>query len=115
MSLVTAEPKIKKGIVRDRIAITSNHAAAYAAKDAEVDVVAAYPITPQTPAVEKIADFVVNGEMLAEYIPVESEHSAMSALIGASAAGARTFTATSSQGLFYMFELLYIASGSGFQ
>ncbi len=111
MSLATVESRIRRGIVRDRIAVTSNHAAAYAARDAEVDVVAAYPITPQTPAVEKIADFIANGEMSAEYIPVESEHSALSALIGASAAGARTFTATSSQGLFYMFELLYIASG----
>ncbi len=111
MSLITIEPRIKRDIIRDRVAITSNYAAAYAAKDVEVDVVAAYPITPQTPAVEKLAEFVANGEIDAEYIPVESEHSALSALIGASAAGARTFTATSSQGLFYMFELLYIASG----
>ncbi len=112
MSLITIEPRIKRGgIIRDRVAITSNYAAAYAAKDVEVDVVAAYPITPQTPAVEKVAEFIANGELSAEYIPVESEHSALSALIGASAAGARTFTATSSQGLFYMFELLYIASG----
>ena len=101
----------RESIVRARLGLTSNHAAAYAAKDADVDVIAAYPITPQTPTVEKIAEFVANGEIRAEYIPVESEHSAMSALIGASAAGARTFTATSSQGLFYMYELLYIASG----
>ena len=111
MSQAVIEPRVRRGVVRDRIAVTSNHAAAYAARDSEVDVVAAYPITPQTPAVEKIAEFIANGEMNAEYIPVESEHSAMSALIGASAAGARTFTATSSQGLFYMYELLYIASG----
>ena len=101
----------RESIVRARLGLTSNHAAAYAARDVDVDVIAAYPITPQTPTVEKIAEFVANGEIRAEYIPVESEHSAMSALIGASAAGARTFTATSSQGLFYMYELLYIASG----
>ncbi len=111
MSQAVIEQRVRKGVVRDRVAVTSNHAAAYAARDSEVDVVAAYPITPQTPAVEKIAEFIANGEMSAEYIPVESEHSALSALIGASAAGARTFTATSSQGLFYMYELLYIASG----
>ena len=111
MSQAVIEPRVRREVVRDRIAVTSNHAAAYAARDSEVDVVAAYPITPQTPAVEKIAEFIANGEMNAEYIPVESEHSALSALIGASAAGARVFTATSSQGLLYMYELLYIASG----
>ncbi len=111
MSLTVIKSRIGREIIRDRVAITSNYAAAYAAKDAEVDVVAAYPITPQTPAVEKMAEFIANGELSAEYIPVESEHSALSALIGASAAGARVFTATSSQGLLYMFELLYIASG----
>jgi len=94
-----------------RIPLNSNYAAAYAAKDADVDVVAAYPITPQTPVVEKIAEFVANGELNAEYVPVESEHSAMSACIGASATGARVFTATSAQGLELMHELLWIASG----
>ena len=89
-----------------------NYAAAYAVKLANVKVVAAYPITPQTAVVEKIAEFIANGEMNAEYINVESEHSAMSACIGASAAGVRTFTATSSQGLLYMHEMLHWASGS---
>ena len=95
-----------------KIVVNGNYAAAYAVKLAKVKVVAAYPITPQTSVVEKIADFIANGEMNAEYIKVESEHSAMSACIGASAAGVRTFTATSSQGLLYMHEMLHWASGS---
>jgi len=74
------------------------------------DVVAAYPITPQTHIVEHIAELVANGELDAEYIPVESEHSAMSACLGSSAAGARTFTATAGQGLELMHEVLYVAS-----
>jgi len=95
-----------------KIVANGNYAAAYAVKLAKVKVVAAYPITPQTAVVEKIAEFVANGEMNAVYINVESEHSAMSACIGASAAGVRTFTATSSQGLLYMHEMLHWASGS---
>jgi 2-oxoisovalerate ferredoxin oxidoreductase alpha subunit len=91
---------------------TANHIAGYAAKAARVKVVAAYPITPQTTVVEKIADFVESGEMDAEYIRVESEHSAMVALIGAAAAGVRTFTATSAHGLALMHEALHWASGS---
>ena len=91
---------------------TANHIAGYAAKAARVKVVAAYPITPQTTVVEKIADFVESGEMDAEYIRVESEHSAMVACIGAAAAGVRTFTATSSHGLALMHEALHWASGS---
>lgn len=80
-----------------------------AVKLAEAEVVAAYPITPQTHIVEHLSDLVANGELNAEYVPVESEQSAMSACIGASAAGARTFTATSSQGLIYMAEMVFIA------
>jgi len=91
---------------------TANHMAAYAAKAARVKVVAAYPITPQTTIVEKIAEFVESGEMDAEYIRVESEHSAMAACVGAEAAGVRTFTATSAQGLALMHEVLHWASGS---
>jgi pyruvate ferredoxin oxidoreductase alpha subunit len=94
-----------------RKALTTNYAVAHAAKDADVDVIAAYPITPSTPAAEKLAEFVANGELNAEYIHVESEHSAASALVGASAVGARAFTVTASQGLIYMSEVLYIASG----
>jgi len=95
-----------------KLVANGNYAAAYAVKLARVRVVAAYPITPQTAVVEKISEFIANGQMNAEYIKVESEHSAMSACIGASAAGVRTFTATSSQGLLYMHEMLHWASGS---
>jgi len=91
---------------------TGNHIAGYAAKAARAQVVAAYPITPQSPVVEQIAEFVERGEMDAEYIRVESEHSAMTACIGAAAAGARTFTATSAQGLALMHEMLHWASGA---
>ena len=89
---------------------TGNHIAALAAKLAKPDVVAAYPITPQTTVVEKIAEYVEKGEFYGDYICVESEHSAMSACIGASAAGARTFTATSSHGLLLMHEMLHWAA-----
>jgi pyruvate ferredoxin oxidoreductase alpha subunit len=93
------------------IGLTGNEAIAYAVKQCNVDVVAAYPITPQTIMVEVISEYVYNGEMNAEFICVESEHSAMSACVGASLAGARVFTATASQGLALMHEMLYIASG----
>ena len=93
-----------------RIGIEVSRAIAIAAKLANVDVVSAYPITPQTHIVEDIAELVANGELDAAYIPVESEHSAMSACLGASAVGARTFTATASQGLELMHEVLYVAS-----
>ncbi|UCE98399.1 MAG: pyruvate ferredoxin oxidoreductase [Dehalococcoidia bacterium] len=76
----------------------------------DTDVIAAYPITPQTHIVEHIAELVANGELDAEYVPVESEHSAMSACLGSAAAGARTFTATAGQGLELMHEVLYVAS-----
>ncbi len=91
---------------------TANHIAAYAAKAARVQVVAAYPITPQTSIVEKIAEMVETKEYDAEYIRVESEHSAMAACIGAAATGVRTFTATSAHGLVLMHEPLHWASGS---
>ncbi len=86
-------------------------AVADAAKLARVEVVAAYPITPQTHIVEHLSDIVANGELQAAYINVESEHSAMSACCGSSAAGARTFTSTSAQGMELMHEILFIASG----
>ncbi|NLW35831.1 MAG: pyruvate ferredoxin oxidoreductase, partial [Syntrophorhabdus aromaticivorans] len=86
-------------------------AGSIAAKLAKVEVVAAYPITPQTHIVEHLSELVANGELDAVYINVESEHSAMSACCGASAAGARTFTSTSAQGLELMHEILFIASG----
>ena len=85
-------------------------AAAEAVKMADVDVVAAYPITPQTHIVEHLSELVANGELDAEFIPVESEHSAMSVCCGSSAVGARTFTCTSSQGLALMNEIVFIAA-----
>ncbi len=91
--------------------LKGNEALAYAAKLARPGVVAAYPITPSTTFPEKISEFVANGELDAEFIPVESEHSAMSACIGAAATGVRTVTATASQGLALMHEVLFIASG----
>ena len=89
---------------------TGNYIAAKAAIMAKPDVVAAYPITPQTTLVEGIANYVASGEYKGEYICVESEHSAMSACIGASATGVRTFTATSSHGLLLMHEMLHWAA-----
>jgi len=83
-----------------------------AMKQINPDVVAAYPITPQTPIIETFAQFVADGEVDTELIDVESEHSALSAVVGASAAGARAMTATASQGLALMAEVVYIASGS---
>ena len=85
-------------------------AVAEAAKLANTDVVAAYPITPQTHIVEHLAELVADGDLDAAYVPVESEHSAMSACLGSSAVGARTFTATASQGLELMHEVLFVAS-----
>jgi 2-oxoisovalerate ferredoxin oxidoreductase alpha subunit len=90
--------------------MTGNSSAAEAARLARVEVVAAYPITPQTTIVEKLAKVIEEGMLKAKYVRVESEHSAMAACIGASAAGARVFTATSSHGLLYMHEMLHWAS-----
>ena len=87
--------------------ISADHAVAYAAKLARVEVVPAFPITPQTLIVEQLAEFINDGELDADFIPADSEHSAMSMAIGASAGGVRTFTATSSQGLALMHEMLY--------
>jgi len=93
-----------------RVGMEVSLAIAEAVKLANADVVAAYPITPQTHIVEHLAELVANGELDAEYIPVESEHSAMSACLGASAVGARVFTATAGQGLELMHEVVYVAS-----
>ncbi len=86
-------------------------AAAEAVKQANVDVISAYPITPQTHVVEHLAELVANGEMDSEFFCVESEHSALSVCVGSEATGARSFTCTSSQGLALMSEITYIASG----
>ena len=91
---------------------SGNVAAAYGVKLARAQVIAAYPITPQTPLTEKLSEFVDAGEMQAEYIPVESEHSALAVCIAASSAGARTFTATSANGLLYMNEQVHWAAGA---
>ncbi|MDI6819209.1 MAG: pyruvate synthase subunit PorA [Methanothermobacter thermautotrophicus] len=91
--------------------ISANQAVAEAAKLAKPKVIPVYPITPQTSISEYLAKFVADGELKAEYIRVESEHSAMSACVGASGAGVRVFTATSSQGLALMHEIVYAAAG----
>ncbi len=88
-----------------------NMAASHALRQAQVDVVAAYPITPSTPIVQNYAQFLADGGVDGEFVMVESEHSAMSACVGASAAGGRVATATSSQGYALMVEVLYQASG----
>ncbi|KXA96910.1 hypothetical protein AKJ37_04125 [candidate division MSBL1 archaeon SCGC-AAA259I09] len=90
--------------------LSGNVAAAYGAKLAKPDVISAYPITPQTPVVEKLSEFISEGELDSRYLKVESEHSVMSTCIGASIGGARTFTATSSQGLALMQEMLFWAA-----
>ncbi len=91
--------------------MVGNHAVAWGAQRARVEVIAAYPITPQTQIVEKLSEMCADGTLPARYIKVESEHSAMAACIGASATGARTFTASSSHGLVYMHEMLHWAGG----
>ncbi len=92
--------------------ITGNKAAAEAARLARVEVIAAYPITPQSGVVETLASYVEAGMLDAEFITVESEHSAMSVCIGSAVAGSRVFTATSANGLAYMSEQLSWVAGS---
>ena len=94
--------------------LSGNEAFAEGIRLAKPDVISAYPITPQTIVVERLSEMVEDGSLKSEFIHVESEHSALSCAIGASAAGARAFTATSSQGLLYMAECLYYASGGRF-
>ena len=96
--------------IRERL--SGNEASAIAMKQINPDVVAAFPITPSTEIPQYFSTFVSNGKVDTEFIAVESEHSAMSACIGAEAAGARAMTATSSNGLAYMWEMIYIASAS---
>ncbi len=93
------------------VAVTGNEAVANALRQVEPDVCAAYPITPQTDLMQRFSAFVSDGKVKTEMILVESEHSAMSACVGASAGGGRVVTATSSQGLALMWEILFIASG----
>lgn len=98
-------------VKQEIMSLNGSEAVAYAVRQIKPDVVAAYPITPQTIIVERFSEYVANGEVDTEFINVESEHSAMSCCVGASLAGARSFTATASQGLALMHEILYIASG----
>ena len=102
-------PKITK---QESVPLNGDESVAYAVKQADVDVVAAYPITPQTIMVEKFSEYVANGEVRTQFVCTESEHSALAACIAASSTGARTFTASASAGLALMHEMLFVASGS---
>jgi len=103
-----SKPKIDENVM----ILTGNHAAAHAIRQARVGVVSAYPITPQSPVVEKIAEFISEGKLNARFVKVESEHSAMAVLCAASATGSRVATATSAHGLELMYEMLPWASGN---
>lgn len=92
--------------------LSGNEAIAFAMKQIDPDVMAAFPITPSTEIPQYFAQYVANGEVNTEFVPVESEHSSMSACIGAEAAGARAVTATSSAGLALMYEMMYVAASS---
>ncbi|AGJ61827.1 transketolase C-terminal domain-containing protein [Saccharolobus islandicus] len=96
---------------RKALALVGNHAVAYAVKQSKPQVLAVFPITPQTTMLEKISEYIASEELNAELIKVESEHSALASIYGAALAGARVFTATSSQGLLYMTEMIYWAGG----
>ena len=102
------EKLVKQAIV----ALNGDEAVALAVKQCDVDVVAAYPITPQTIIVEKYSEYVANGEVQTEFVCTESEHSAMTACLAASATGVRVFTASASAGLALMHEMLFVTSGS---
>ncbi|AOY75924.1 transketolase C-terminal domain-containing protein [Clostridium formicaceticum] len=98
----------------EKVFISGNEAVAVGTKLSRPHVISAYPITPQTIVVERLSEMVEEGSIKAEFMHVESEHSALSAAMGASAIGARTFTASSSQGLLYMAECMHYASGGRF-
>jgi len=102
---------LKNVVKQEVMALNGDEAVALAAKQADVDVVAAYPVTPQTIIVEKFSEYVANGEVDTEFVCTESEHSAMTACLTASVTGARTFTATSAPGLALMHEMLFVTSG----
>lgn len=103
--------KMKSAVKQEVVGLNGDEAVAYAAKQSDIDVVAAYPITPQTIIVEKFSEYVANGEVNTEFVCTESEHSAMAACLAASATGARTFTASASAGLALMHEMLFVTSG----
>jgi pyruvate ferredoxin oxidoreductase alpha subunit len=96
---------------QETMALNGDEAVALAAKQCDVDVVAAYPITPQTIIVEKFSEYVANGEVQTEFVCTESEHSALTACLAAAVTGARTFTASASAGLALMHEMLFVTSG----
>lgn len=103
---------MQKNVKQETMGLNGDEAVAYAAKQCDVDVVAAYPITPQTIIVEKFSEYVANGEVKTEFVCTESEHSALTACLAASATGVRTFTASASAGLALMHEILFVTSGS---
>jgi pyruvate/2-oxoacid:ferredoxin oxidoreductase alpha subunit len=109
--MTLTESKSKKVSKKIKI-LTGNHAAAHAFRQVKVGVVSAYPITPQSPVVEKIAEFISKGKLNARFVKVESEHSALAVCCAASATGSRVGTATSSHGLMLMYEMLPWASGN---
>jgi pyruvate ferredoxin oxidoreductase alpha subunit len=102
---------MKSTVKQEVLGLNGDEAVAYAVKQADVDVIAAYPITPQTIMVEKLSEYVANGELNTEFVCTESEHSAMAACLAAAATGARTFTASASAGLALMHEMLFVTSG----
>src|SRR3990170_4565426 len=102
---------MKSKVNQKMMALSGDEAVAFAVKQSDVDVVAAYPITPQTIIVERFSEYVANGEVQTEFICTESEHSALAACLAASATGARTFTASASAGLALMHEMLFVTSG----
>jgi len=102
---------MKNVVEQKTLGLNGDEAVAYAVKQSDVDVVAAYPITPQTIIVEKLSEYVANGEVNTEFVCTESEHSAMTACLAAAATGARTFTASASAGLALMHEMLFVTSG----
>jgi len=103
--------QLKNVVKQEVLALNGDEAAAFAAKQSDVDIVAAYPITPQTIIVEKFSEYVANGEVETEFVCTESEHSALTACLAASVTGARTFTASASAGLALMHEMLFVTSG----
>jgi len=109
VTIIEKNPNLNESKTR---ILTGNHAAAHALRQARVGVIAAYPITPQSPVVEMIAEFVSKGELSARFVKVESEHSALAVCCAASATGSRVGTATSSHGLMLMYEMLPWASGN---
>ncbi|MBI4202613.1 MAG: pyruvate ferredoxin oxidoreductase [Chloroflexi bacterium] len=112
MALVTRHSRLVKEVRGTPVALDGATLVAYAMRQVRPDVVAAYPITPQTVITEAFSEFVANGEVETEFIQTESEHAALSACIGASAAGGRVQTATSGPGLALMWEVMYVASGN---